>query len=176
LTEIQQQLLRTGMDSQIVGADIVRYAQDEASWRRDILDFNEVSPPALARRAASRASLAETMRQGQINQGDRVTQAEADLRELLNTSAQLTAATENLRLQRRVLWLTIASLIVAAVAATAAVVALRMSGNTPPATPRRPCRHPAGCDPSRPAPGGQGRRKAGLLPLSFQERLASLRR
>lgn len=135
LAQIQQQLLRTGMDSQIVAADIVRYAQDEASWRRDILDFNEVLPPARVRRVTPRASLAETLRQGQINQGNRVTQAEAGLRELLNTSAQLTAAAENLRLQRRVLLLTIASLIVAAVAAAAAVVALRMSSNTPPATP-----------------------------------------
>jgi hypothetical protein len=135
LTQIQRQLLRTGMDSRIVAVDIVRYAQDEASWRRDILDFNEVPPPALAHRVTSQASLAGTMRQGQINHGDRVTQAEAGLRELLNTSAQLTAAAENLRLQRRVLWLTIVSLIVAVIAAAAAVVALRMSGNKPPATP-----------------------------------------
>jgi hypothetical protein len=135
LTHLQQQLMRTGMDSQIVAADIVRYAQDEASWRRDILDFNEVPPPAVAKQMTSQASLANTMRQGQISQGGRVTQAEAGLRDLLNTSAQLTAAAENLRLQRRVIWLTIASLIVAAIAAAAAVVALRMSGNTPPATP-----------------------------------------
>jgi hypothetical protein len=135
LTQIQQQLLRTGMDSQIVAADIVRYAQDEAARRRDILDFHEVLPSALARREIPRASLADTIRQGQINQGNRVTQAEVGLRELLNTSAQLTAAAENLRLQRRVLLLTVVSLIVAAVAAAAAVIALRMSSNTPPATP-----------------------------------------
>ncbi len=127
--------MRTGMDSQIVAADIVRYAQDEASWRHGILDFNEIPPPALAQRMTSQASLADTMRQGQINQGGRVTQAAAGLRDLLNTSAQLTAAAENLRLQRRVLWLTIASLIVAAIAAASAIVALRMSGNTPPVTP-----------------------------------------
>ena len=123
------------MDSQIAAADIVRYAQDEASWRRDVLDFNEVPPPALAQQMKSQASLANTMRQGQISQGGRVAQAEAGLRDLLSTSAQLTAAAENLRLQRRVIWLTIASLIVAAIAAAAAVVALRVSGNTPPATP-----------------------------------------
>jgi hypothetical protein len=57
---------------------------------------------------------------------------------------------QNLRLQRRVLWLTIVSLIVAVIAAAAAVVALRMSGNKAPATPRRPRRHPAVCDPSHP--------------------------
>ena len=135
LTHLQQQLMRTGMDSQIVAADIVGYAQDEASWRRDILDFNEVSPPAVAQQMTSQASLAITMRQGQISQGGRITQAEAGLRDLLNTSAQLTAAAENLRLQRRVIWLTIASLIVAAIAAAVAVLALRMSANTPPATP-----------------------------------------
>src|SRR5205823_6653250 len=61
LTHLQQQLMRTGMDSQIVAADIVRYAQDEASWRRDILDFNEVPPPAVAQQMTSQASLANTM-------------------------------------------------------------------------------------------------------------------
>ena len=83
------------MDSQIAAADIVRYAQDEASWRRDILDFNEVPPPALAQQMKSQAPLANTMRQGQISQGGRVAQAEAGLRDLLSTSAQLTAAAEN---------------------------------------------------------------------------------
>ena len=49
------------------------------------------------------------------------------MRDLLNTGAQLIATAENLRLQRRVLWLTVISLIVAAIAAAAAVLALQTS-------------------------------------------------
>ena len=74
LTQIQQQLIRTGMDSQIVAADIVHYAENEMSWRYEILDFTDVQPPALAQQMTPQASLAHTMRQGQINLGGRVTQ------------------------------------------------------------------------------------------------------
>ena len=180
LAQIQQQLISTGLDNQIVADDIVRYARDERSWLYEVLDFTQVLPPALtehlrpdrappARRsvwmpwkrrnrqtAAARrhrgrssrpdaansapappapSSLAELLRQGQTDQGTLVTQAEADLRDLINTSAQLTAAIENIRLQRRVLLLTIISLIVAVIAATAAVDALHISGGTPAPAP-----------------------------------------
>ena len=147
LTQIQQQLIRTGMDSQIVAADIVRYAENEMSWRHEILDFTDVQPPALAQQMTPQASLADTMRQGQINLGGRVTQAEADLRDLLNTSAQLTAAAENLRLQRRVWWLTCVSLLVAAIAAAAAVAALHISTSTPTPAPAASS-HPASTQPA----------------------------
>ena len=70
------------MDSQIAAANIVRYAQDEASWRRDILDFNEVPPPALAQQMKSQAPLANTMRQGQISQGGPVAQAKGQACEI----------------------------------------------------------------------------------------------
>jgi hypothetical protein len=180
LAQIQQQLISTGLDSQIVADDIVRYARDERSWLYEVLDFTQVLPPALtehlrpdraapARRTVRRpwkrrnrqtaaarrhrgrgsrpyaanpapappapSSLAELLRQGQIDQGTLVTQAEADLRDLINTSAQLTAAIENIRLQRRVLLLTIISVIVAVIAATAAVDALHISGGTPAPAP-----------------------------------------
>ena len=177
LAQIQQQLISTGLDSQIVADDIVRYARDERSWRYDVLDFTQVLPPALtehlrpdhaasarrrtwrpwkrknhqaagARRHPGRlsrsaaanlapapSSLAELLRQGQIDQGTLVTQAEADLRDLINTSAQLTAAAENIRLQRRVLLLTIISVIVAVIAATAAVDALHISSGIPAPAP-----------------------------------------
>jgi hypothetical protein len=71
-----------------------------------------------------RSSLKEAWHQNQVDDGNMIMQAESDLRDLLNTSAQLTAAAENLRLQRRVFWVTVISLVVAAVAAGAAVVAL----------------------------------------------------
>lgn len=180
LAQIQQQLISTGLDSQMVADDIVRYARDERSWRNDVLDFTQVLPPALtehlrpdraaparrttwlpwkwrnrqtakARRHPGRrgrpdaanaapappapSSLAELLRHSQIDQGTLVTQAEADLRDLINTSAQLTAAGENIRLQRRVLLLTIISVIVAVIAAVAAVDALHIASGTPAPAP-----------------------------------------
>ena len=73
------------------------------------------------------------MRQSQINLGAAVAQAEADLRDLINSSAQLTAAAENIRLQRSVLGLAIISLLVAIIAAAGTVAALHISSR--PATP-----------------------------------------
>ena len=131
ITRVQRQLIRTGMDSQIVAADISRYAESELADRRPDLDFTEVLPSAIAQRIMPQESLAETLLKGQIDQGRRVTRAESDMRDLLNTSAQLAAAAENLRLQRRVWWLAFFSLLVAIVAAAAAVVAVHISGGTP---------------------------------------------
>ena len=92
-------------------------------------------PPTPPRHGPQGPSMAGLLRQGQIDQGTIVSQTEADLRDLINTSAQLTAAAENIRLQRRVLWLTIVSVIVAIIAATAAVAALHISGGTPAPAP-----------------------------------------
>jgi hypothetical protein len=133
LTQVQRQLISIGLDSQIVAADIVRYARDERSWRHDLLDFSQVLPPDLMEHLnpapTLQPSLAESLRLGQLDQGTMVTENEADMRDLINSSAQLTAAAENIRLQRRVSWLTIVSLIVAAIAATAAIAALHISSN-----------------------------------------------
>lgn len=104
-----------------------------------MLDFSEILPPALTEHLspapAPEPSLAESLRQGQVDHGARVTQNEADMRDLISSSAQLTAAAENIRLQRRVSWLTVVSLIVAAIAAAAAIAALRNSGNAPAPAP-----------------------------------------
>lgn len=139
LTQVQRQLISIGLDSQIVAADIVRYASDERSWRYDVLDFSQILPPALTEHLspapAPEPSLAESLRQGQLDHGATVTQNEADMRDLISSSAQLTAAAENIRLQRRVSWLTVVSLIVAAIAAAAAIAALHNSGNAPAPAP-----------------------------------------
>lgn len=127
LADTQRQLVQTGIDSRIVVNDIVRYAQDPW-WKHGVLDFTEVVPPGLEGQLKPTSSLVEFLRQGQITDGRRVTQLETDMREILSTSAELTSASENLRLQRRVVWLTVIAVIVAIVAAAAAVIALRNSG------------------------------------------------
>jgi len=98
--------------------------------RRGEQDTQGQTPAATPQR-----SLAESLRQGQIDRGTTVAESEANVRDLINASAQLTAAAENIRLQRRVLGLTIVSVIVAMIAAAAAVIALRASGSPPAPTP-----------------------------------------
>ena len=46
LTQVQQQLIRTGLDSQIVAADISRYASNTTGhWKHDVPDFTKVEYP-----------------------------------------------------------------------------------------------------------------------------------
>ena len=84
LSEVQRQLLQSGLDSRIVVKDIVRYAEGPM-WRFNMLEFSEVVPAAVG------ASLAETWQRGQIADGRRISQMEDDLREVLSTSAELAA-------------------------------------------------------------------------------------
>ena len=56
--------------------------------------------------AQLRSSLKDTWRQSEVDEA-LIMQEESDLRDLLNTSAQLTAVAESLRLHRRVFRLTV---------------------------------------------------------------------
>ena len=135
LTQVQRQLITTGLDNQIVAADIARFAQNEKWWRHDMLDFTKTIPSTLVPYSAPGLPLAETLRQGQIDHGIAIAQAEADLRDLINSSAQLTAAAENIRLQRSVRWPAVISLIIAVIAAGATVAALKIASSPPSPTP-----------------------------------------
>jgi hypothetical protein len=139
LKDTQRQLLQTGIDSRIVVNDIVRYAQDQPlrPERRYVLNFTEVAELTWGDIASGESipqgeapptdSLVEFLSKGQITDGERVSQLETDLREILSTSAELISASENLRLQRWVVWLTVIATIVAVIAAAAAVIALTRS-------------------------------------------------
>jgi hypothetical protein len=143
LAKTQRQLLQTGIDSRIVVNDIIRYARvPRGRWNE--LDFTKVASPDVTRefhrrhgQAPPTVSLTEFLQKGQITNGQRVSRLETDLREVLNTSAQLASASENIRLQRLVVWLTVIATIVAIIAVAVAVMALRNSnGSAPP-----PSRH-----------------------------------
>jgi hypothetical protein len=74
-------------------------------------------------------SLAESLRTGQIADGERISQLETDLYEVLNTSANLASAIENLRLQNenlclqnKVVRLTRIAIIIAIIAVAVAVM------------------------------------------------------
>ncbi|HET9893575.1 MAG TPA: hypothetical protein VFQ44_01330, partial [Streptosporangiaceae bacterium] len=116
-----------GVDGQIALTEIVNFAEDEPSWKYEFLDFEESLQPFIAEKIPPRSSLAAAMRQDQIDRGTSVIKFGTDLREVLSAGAELTATAENVRLQRRVWWLTIASLVVAAIAGAATVAALYIS-------------------------------------------------
>jgi hypothetical protein len=139
LTKLQEQLLRAGLDSRIVVSDIVRYTQDPM-WRYNLLDFSEVIPPLRHTRRQPAVSLLDSLRQGQAVDGQRVLRMEKDLRDVLSTNAELTGAAANIRLMRNTVWIAVASMIIAAVAAFAAVIAIlrpntATSSPSPHATP-----------------------------------------
>jgi hypothetical protein len=67
LTQVQQALIRTGLDSQIIAADISRFANDELRWKRDVLDFTKVEYRDPAAPSTPPPTMAESMRQDQIN-------------------------------------------------------------------------------------------------------------
>ncbi len=84
---------------------------------------------------------------------DSFTQIESDMQDLTNTSAQLTAAAENIRLHRRVVVLTIVSVIVAITAVAVAVAAHHTSSGTPaPAPAVRPTTSQPAARPSETRP------------------------
>jgi hypothetical protein len=116
LTELQQQLLRAGLDSRIVVNDMVRFTQNRL-WGYDLPDFRRVTPPRVAFLREPTVTLTQWLRQGQAEDGRRVIRMENDLREVLSTNAELTAASINLRVQWTAVW-------IAAIAAFAAVVAV----------------------------------------------------
>ena len=133
LSDMQRQIIQVGIDSRIVVNDIVQYAGHPA-WSIGVLEFSETGSSDGTASSPITASLTDSLRQEQITDGRRVSQMESDLRDILSTSAELTAGSENLRLQRRIAWLTAISLAVAVFAAIVAVVALRHS-NSPPIAP-----------------------------------------
>jgi hypothetical protein len=138
LTKVQRQLMNIGLEGNIVAAEIVQYAKSEEAWKSGFPDFRikvawEPGFPDLipvlredsTEDATQCVSVADILRQRQIDTGDRIRREEADLRDLINAGAQLIAAAENLRLQRRVLWLTIVSVAVAVIAVLATIGTLR---------------------------------------------------
>jgi len=125
LTRVEREMVLMGLESDIVTADIVDSAKRENSWR-NFPDFADAKCDINADEVIFKTSLVEYLRRGQSDLGDKVMREESVMRDLLNAGAQLLASAENLRLQRRVLFLTIVSLIVAVVAAVAAVAALHI--------------------------------------------------
>ena len=111
LIALRDSLLRVGLDSRIVATEIVEFAAEQDEWEYGVPDFAFVTHDG-----RSTESLSSVLRKGQRATGKRVGQVESDLGELLSTSADLTGSVQNLRLQGKVLWLTVVSSIIAIVA------------------------------------------------------------
>ncbi|WP_152646396.1 hypothetical protein [Streptacidiphilus albus] len=120
-TSLRKSLLQAGVDTQIVIGDISAMANDSKDWAT--IGFSPVVPPRLATYGAIHA-LPEGWRQEALLRSQEALQFESRLRELISTSAELTATATNIRIQKVVIWLTTASVIAAAIAAWASVAAL----------------------------------------------------
>jgi hypothetical protein len=123
LERVQQQLLRAGLDSRIVASAIAQQS-GSPEWDFIALDFSEVvnSPGEFIRKPIP--SLIRMWREERAAAGKRIVQTEKDLREILSTNADLVSASANLRLQSRVFWLTVVSVLAAIIATIAAVYAV----------------------------------------------------
>lgn len=123
LEQVQRQLLRAGLDSRIVANDITQ-GPGNPILDSNVPDFSEVVHHPGPRTPAPNPSLIGLWKTSQVATGKRVVQMEKDLREILSTNADLASASANLRLQRRVIWLTVVSIVIAIIAASAAVYAV----------------------------------------------------
>jgi len=117
LRRLKDKLLKIGLDSRIVAMDVVGLAQDERRWCYDVPEFRMAG-----HKGQPEKSFEKVLREAQQAAGHRVVQVENDLREILSTSAELSAAAQGIRLQHVVLWLTVLSVLAAIVAAWAAVL------------------------------------------------------
>ena len=130
LEQVQWQLLRAGLDSRIVANDITQGPSNPILYS-NAPDFLEVVHRSGPRTPPPGSSLISLWRASQAATGKRVVQMEKDLREILSTNADLAGASANIRLQRRVIWLTVVSVIIAVIAAGAAVYAVWPKSSAP---------------------------------------------
>lgn len=135
LGRIHRDVIRIGLDGQVVINDVTRAAGDQRWWEYNVPDFTFVPPPGIspgnAEAQASETTLLSELRKNQRHDGERLTETEADLRELLGVGADLRAASLNLSLQWWVAILTVITLVV-----TLGPV-IDHHGTSPPPTPSR---------------------------------------
>ena len=130
LVKTQKQLLQAGLDSRIVVNDIIRYARGKR-FALDALDFSWAEHPQRPVFNQQTVSLIDSLRLRQVEDGRRVRELEGDLRDVLSSNAELTAAIANVRLQRTAVWIAVISMIIAAVAL---VISLSNSSTPTPTT------------------------------------------
>ncbi|MFD6678444.1 hypothetical protein [Micromonospora parva] len=158
LNKLRDKLLQAGLHGQLVADEIAQSARSDTKEERH--SFDEVPEFVYTygggREPSIEEELVENLRQARVAMGKDITQTEGRLRELLTTSAEITVAATNLRLQKRVFWLTAISAVVAVAAAIISLIALDVARNPPVETP------PAGpnvvrlTDPPNPMPGLNG--------------------
>jgi hypothetical protein len=121
LQELRQHLLTLSLDLANVRLDLEQYRRHGARYWEAAEFTIDVSPNDRARIEAAGhtpmqpVNLNEAMRQQQVDDFDRLTQTDADYREILSTAASLGASVNASRLSRRALWVAAASLVVALV-------------------------------------------------------------
>lgn len=117
LAKIHKDVIRIGLNGQVVVNDLVRLANGRGLWSYGVLDFTRVPPANLPADETGvqmeKATLLSTLRERQVHDGRRLTQTEANVRELLGIGADLRAASLNLNIQWIVVVLAVGSLAVA---------------------------------------------------------------
>ncbi|MEV0174931.1 hypothetical protein AB0I00_27895 [Streptomyces sp. NPDC050803] len=122
--ELRDELLQTGVDSNLTVMEAIKFA-DSRNWDWELPTFAHFVPPGLN---ANPVDLDELWKSEQLAEARRITEAEQHLREVASTAAELTNAAYNIRLQGRVFFLTIASLLVSLVALWVSYVSLKQGG------------------------------------------------
>lgn len=117
LAKIHKEVIRIGLNGQIVVNDLLRLAHSRGLWSFGVLDFTRVPPADLpadeSEMQMEKATLLSTLRERQLQDGGRLTETEADVRELLGIGADLRAASLNLNIQWTVALLALGSLAIA---------------------------------------------------------------
>lgn len=103
LAKIHKDVIRIGLNGQVVVNDLLRLANGRSLWSYGVLDFTMVPPPNLPMDETEvqmeTATLLSTLRERQVHDGRRLTEIEAKVRELLGIGADLRAASLNLNIQ-----------------------------------------------------------------------------
>jgi hypothetical protein len=121
LAKIHKDVVRIGLNGQVVVNDLLRLANGRGLWSYNVLDFTQVPPAYLpadeTQAQMETATLLSTLRERQVHDGRRLTEIEADVRELLGIGADLRAASLNLNIQWIVALLALVSIGIAVWAA-----------------------------------------------------------
>jgi hypothetical protein len=123
--DLRNHLLQSGIDANLTVSEAVKFSNNAGHWNWELPKFSEVVPPHWGTPAVT---LDEAWRQEQSSEAGRITEVEQHLRDVTSTAAELTNAAYNIRLQGRVFFLTIVSLIVSLVALWVSYVSLKQGG------------------------------------------------
>ncbi|WP_345699187.1 hypothetical protein [Kitasatospora terrestris] len=121
---LRDDLLRLGVENGHAIGEIVEYANSDRDWNFELQDFSGSFPPGYPP-SATIDSLGEFVKLNLLREADRLVRTEGEFRDLMSTSAEMTNAAFNARLQGKFYILAILSLVVALVALYVSYLSLK---------------------------------------------------